>query len=259
MTMITVITPSYNTSPFIGATIDSVLSQCFTSWEMIIVDDCSTDDSIDIIESYVVKDSRIKLIKLFENSGAAIARNIAIEAASGRYIAFLDSDDIWLSNKLEKQLYYMLEKDIVFSYSAYNKVDEQGHIVGEIGVPDKIAYRHLLKVCSIGCLTAIYDTHKLGKVYMPLVRKRQDLGLWLRILKQTDYAYATPGILAQYRVRSNSISANKRVAAQYTWKLYREVERLSFVKSLYYFSHYTVNGVLRTKLPKLARILGVLR
>lgn len=259
MGKVSVITPSYNCARYISSTIESILAQTFLDWELIIVDDCSTDDSVDVINSFVKQDVRVKLIKLEKNSGAAVARNAAIETAQGRYITFLDSDDMWLPNKLEQQVAYMHKNDIAFSYSAYEKVYESGEVFGNVGVPEKVNYSDLLKVCSIGCLTAIYDTHMVGKVYMPLIRKRQDLGLWLEILKKVSYAYATPGILAQYRVRSDSISANKKIAAQYTWKLYREVEGLDFFVSIYYFSHYAVNGLLRTKFPKLAKLLGVLR
>lgn len=257
--LVSIITPSYNAEKYLSETIDSVLSQSYKNWEMIIVDDVSFDKTVSIIEDYVQRDNRIKLIKLKENGGAAVARNTAIEAAKGRYIAFLDSDDKWLSDKLERQIGFMQEHDVALSYSAYQKIDENGNAVGQVGVPDKVSYNDLLKVCSIGCLTVMYDVEKLGKVYMPLIRKRQDLGLWLRILKIIPYAYASPGILAQYRVRSDSISANKWSAAHYTWKLYREVEKLGFIKAIYYFSHYAVNGVLRTKVPKIARFLGVLK
>src|SRR5690606_21911418 len=185
-------------------------------------------------------------------------RNAGIKAAQGRYIAFLDSDDVWLPTKLEKQLEFMRRGDIAFSYCAYEKIDEEGEVFGRVGVPRKVSYRGLLKVCVIGCLTAMYDTQKLGKVYMPLIRRRQDLGLWLRILKKIDYAYGLQEILAQYRVRNDSISANKMVAARYTWKLYREHERLPLLKAVYYFSFYAVNGLLRTRYPGLARLLGVL-
>ena len=259
MELVSIVTPSYNCSKYILCTINSILSQSFLNWELIIVDDCSSDNSVEVIKSFVNEDARIKLIQLSENSGAAVARNTAIEASQGRYIAFLDSDDLWHPEKLEKQIKFMQHNEIAFSYSAYEKINECGDVTGSVGVPDKAQYSDLLKVCSIGCLTAIYDTKLIGKIYMPLIRKRQDLGLWLRILKKIPYAYATPGVLSQYRVRSDSISANKKVAAQYTWKLYREVENLSFLSSVYYFSHYAMNGFLRTKLPKLAKLLGVLK
>ncbi|EKO3914440.1 glycosyltransferase family 2 protein [Vibrio metschnikovii] len=256
---VSIITPSYNSSLYIVETINSVCSQTFADWEMIIVDDCSTDNSVSVIKSCIEKDPRIKLIQLKENSGAAVARNTAIETAQGRYIAFLDSDDLWLPDKLEKQLAFMQANDYPFSYAAYNKIDENGQVFGHVGVPDRVSYSDLLKMCSIGCLTAIYDKEFFGKVYMPLIRKRQDLGLWLRLLKKTNYAHGLNESLAQYRVRIDSISSNKANAAKFTWRLYRDIESLNLVKASYYFSHYAVRGLLRTKAPSLARLLGVLK
>lgn len=258
MILVSVITPSYNSAQFISKAIRSVLNQTFTDWEMILVDDCSTDHSVAVIQSFIEQDSRIKLISLSHNSGAAVARNRAIAAAQGRYIAFLDSDDSWLPNKLETQLKFMQDKSIAFSYSSYEKVDEQGNSLGLMGVPAKVTYQQLLKCCVIGCLTAIYDTHQLGKVYMPLIRKRQDFGLWLRLLKKVDCAYGLQQPLAQYLVRTGSISSNKSTAAAYTWRLYRDVEQLNLGKSCYYFAHYAVRGVLRTRFPQLARKLSLL-
>lgn len=257
--MISIITPSYNSSIFIGETIRSVICQTFDEWEMIIVDDCSTDSSIEVIQSFVDQDPRIKLIQLTENSGAAVARNKAIEAAQGRYIAFLDSDDAWLPNKLEKQIAFIEGNNYPFTFAAYDKVNESNVVFGHVGVPNKVTYHDLLKSCSIGCLTAIYDTEYFGKVYMPLIRKRQDLGLWLKLLKKTDYAYGLNETLGLYKVRSDSISANKKSAALFTWRLYRDVEKLNIVKASYYFSHYAVRGLLRTKYPKFAKLIGVLK
>lgn len=254
-----VITPLYNCSKYLEQTIQSVISQTYENWEMIMVDDCSTDNSVEIAQSYAAQDERVKVIQLEKNSGAAVARNTAIEAAQGRYIAFLDSDDQWLPHKLETQLAFMQKQNIAFSYAAYEKVSEEGVVIGSVGVPDKVSYRDLLKVSNIGCLTAMYDTQLLGKIYMPLIRKRQDLGLWLRILKQIPFAYGIQEPLGRYQLRSDSISANKRSAAQYTWRLYREVEQLDLISALYYFSFYAINGVLRTKFPRLARMLGVLK
>lgn len=258
MIQISIVTPSYNCSSYISETIESVLSQSLTDWEMILVDDCSLDNSVEIIESFLVRDSRIKLIRLKENFGAAVARNKAIEAAKGRYIAFLDSDDIWLPDKLSRQLDFMRSNDYPFVFSAYEKIDVSGNVFGHVGVPHKASYSDLLKVCSIGCLTAIYDTHYFGKVYMPLIRKRQDMGLWLRLLKKTEYAYGLNEVAAQYRVHADSISANKSSAAKFTWRLYRDVEGLNLLKASYYFSHYAVRGLLRTKAPRVARFLGLL-
>ncbi len=259
MNLISIITPAHNCSQFISETIYSVMSQSFSDWELIVVDDCSSDDSVEIIQSFVDRDSRIKLIELNENSGAAVARNIAIEAAKGRYIAFLDSDDLWFPDKLEKQLAFMNKHNYPFTYTAYEKVDEKGRLFGKVGVPGKVSYPDLLKMCSVGCLTAMYDMEYFGKVYMPLIRKRQDLGLWLKLLKMTSCAYGLEEPLAQYRVRTDSISSNKASAARYTWRLYRDVEALNIFEASYYFSHYAINGLLRTKFPKLARFIGVLK
>lgn len=249
--LVSVITPSYNAQRYIVRTIESVLSQTYQNWEMIVVDDCSPDNANELIEQYVVKDKRIKLIKLDKNGGAAVARNKAIEFAQGRYIAFLDSDDRWLPYKLERQIAFMQEQNIALSYTAYEKFCEQGQSVGVMCARHKVSYRDMLKSNYIGCLTAMYDVQKLGKIYMPLIRKRQDWGLWLRILKQVPYAYGLNEVLAQYQLRGDSISADKKQAALFTWKLYREVEKLGFVQASYFFVHYAANGILRAKFASL--------
>lgn len=254
-----IITPSYNSSKFFFETISSVYAQTFSDWEMIVVDDCSSDNSVEIIQGFVTQDSRIKLIQLQKNSGAAVARNKAIEVAKGRYIAFLDSDDLWLPGKLEKQLAFMQSNNVPFSYTAYDKVDENGRVFGHIGVPERVSYSDLLKTCSIGCLTAMYDTEYFGKVYMPINTKREDFATWLQLLKKVDYAYGLNETLAQYRVYQNQTSAKKVKMAKENWHLYREIEGLNLIKASYYFSHYAVRGLLRTKTPSLARMLGVLK
>ena len=195
---VSIITPSYNSARFIASTINSVIAQTAMSLEIIIVDDCSSDNSIEVIQSFIDRDTRIKFIKLEENSGAAVARNTAIEAASGRFIAFLDSDDLWDPEKLEKQIQFMLDKDIAFSYTAYEKIDESGVPFDIVNVPEKISYKQLLKTNVIGCLTAMYDVEKLGKVYMPVNTKREDFATWLTILKKVDYAYGMVNIFSQY-------------------------------------------------------------
>lgn len=257
MDKVSVITPSYNSSSHIAETIRSVINQSYSNWEMIIVDDCSTDNSIDLIQSFIDQDSRIKLIKLSENSGAAIARNTAIKAAEGRYIAFLDSDDLWHSIKLEKQIQYMKDKNIAFSFSSYEKIDENGLPFGVAYIPKKVNYHKLLKTNVIGCLTAMYDAEKLGKIYMPLNTRREDFAAWLFILKKINYAYGIDEVLAQYRVHDSQSSAKKIKMARENWNLYRNIEKLNYFKSIYYFSHYAVRGGLRTKLPSLARWLGI--
>jgi glycosyltransferase involved in cell wall biosynthesis len=256
--LVSIITPSYNSAKFIGKTIESVLDQIYQNWEMIIVDDVSPDNSNEIIEEYCKKDTRIKLIKLEQNSGAAVARNRAIKEARGRYIAFLDADDMWKSEKLEKQIKFMEKNNYSFTYTAYEKVVENGVVSGSVGVPAKVSYSELLKTCVIGCLTAIYDVEKLGKVYMPTNTKREDFATWLNVLKKIDFAYGIKENLAQYRVYENQSSGKKAKMAKENWKLYREIEKLNLLKACYYFSHYAVRGVLRTKFPKIARFIGFL-
>ncbi len=202
---------------------------------MIIVDDMSPDNSNEIIEQYIKKDSRIRLVKLEINSGPAVARNRAIQEAKGRYIAFLDADDVWMPEKLEKQIRFMQERNCVLTYSAYKTMNEDGKLLGKvIKSPLKISYDDLLKSNYIGCLTAIYDSKKFGKVYMPLIKKRQDYGLWLKILKKIDYAYGMEEVLGTYRVMSNSVSSNKVSLLKFHYKLFTEFENISKIKTLYY-------------------------
>lgn len=255
---VSIITPLYNCSDFLEQTIQSVISQTYQNWEMIMVDDCSHDNSLAIAKHYAEKDERIKVIKLKKNSGAAIARNAAIAMSKGRFIAFLDSDDLWQPKKLELQISFMLDNNINFSYTAYEKINENGETFELIGVPEKVNYRQLLKTCVIGCLTVIYDTYKVGKVYMPNNTKREDFATWLNILKEVDYAYGLTQPLARYRVYSNQTSSKKVSMAKENWRLYRDLEKLNLLQTIYHFSHYAVRGFLRTKYPKIARILGVL-
>ena len=225
-TLVTVITPTYNSQKFIRQTYESLFKQSYKEWEWIVVDDCSNDDTLKILETISLLDIRVRVYSNTVNSGAAVSRNKAIEVAKGDFIAFLDSDDMWLDTKLETQLKFMMANDVAFSYMPYQVVNEFGNKVGARSVPSRLNYTDLLKKPSIGCLTAMYSVKFLGKRYMPRIRKRQDLGLWLSILKTIDYAYAVDYELAQYRVHSGSISSNKISAAQFTWNLYRNVEKM---------------------------------
>ncbi|MDD9821205.1 MAG: glycosyltransferase family 2 protein [Nitrospira sp.] len=176
--LVSVITPCYNAERFIAATIDSVLAQSVADWEMIVADDGSTDASPAIVASYATRDSRITLVTLNRHSGASHARNTAIQQARGRYLAFLDSDDLWLPDKLAKQLAFMTDHDLAFSYGSYQLIDTEGHSLGTFVTEPSITYASLLKTCSVGCLTAMYDTRKLGKLYLPDIEQRQDYVLW---------------------------------------------------------------------------------
>ncbi|MPM14059.1 putative teichuronic acid biosynthesis glycosyltransferase TuaG [bioreactor metagenome] len=234
---VSIITPLFNSGKFFMEAYNSVISQTYPNWEWIIVDDCSSDDSFAIASKFAQNDSRIKLFKLDKNQGAAVARNYAISHANGRYIAFLDSDDLWKPEKLERQIAFMEENDCPFTYSYYEEIDEFGNETDKIIRPPlTLTYKKLLKTNYVGCLTAMYDTIKLGKVFMPLIRKRQDYGLWLRLLKKTSYAKCVPESLAYYRVRKDSMSSNKIELIRYHWHLFHDIEELSVLRSLYYIS-----------------------
>lgn len=242
--LVSIITPVYNAERFIEKTIKSVQAQTYTNWEMILVDDLSCDNSQTIIKRIQEKDSRIKYIKLKENSGAAVARNTAIEEAKGRYIAFLDSDDLWKSNKLEKQIDFMKSNNYGFTFTSYELISEDGTKLNKVvNVPDKINYDGLLKNTIIGCLSVIIDRKLVGDFRMPLIRKGQDTATWLKILKNYKYAYGINENLADYRLVQGSISSDKIGALKRTWNTYRNVENLGLIKSCYVFSCYIVNAV----------------
>ena len=247
--LVSVITPAYNSSKYILQTIRSVIGQTHQDWEMMVIDDRSTDDTAEVVCKAMREERRIHLICTKENKGPAICRNTGIDRARGRYIAFLDSDDIWLPRKLELQLDLMRRKDCPLTYSAYKKIDEQGNPIGGlVEVPSAVAYRDLLKTNVIGCLTAMYDTRDLGKRFMPLIPLRQDYALWLNILKTEGTAFGLNECLAFYRVRSRSISRNKLEAAKWQWRTYRKVEKLSLPASLYYFAHYVCAGIRKNRI-----------
>lgn len=237
--LVSIITPNFNGEKFIIDTIKSVQAQTFSNWEMIIVDDNSVDNSVLLIEGYINSDSRIKLIKNKNNQGAAVSRNTAIECSNGRFIAFLDGDDLWKPNKLSVQIKYMIENDLPFSYSFYDQISEETEFIKKIeNLPKKIGYDQLLSKNIIGCLTAVYDTDYFGKIYMPLIRKRQDFGLWLKLLKRTEFGYCIQQNLAQYRIRENSVSSNKIDLVRYHWYLYYNIEKFGFFRSIFLILQY---------------------
>lgn len=243
--LVTVVTPTYNSSKYITATVNSVIAQSETNWEMIVVDDCSCDDTRDVVLAIAASDRRVRLIEMDTNEGAAVARNTAIYAARGRYISFLDADDLWRPHKLQTQLAFMQKHEADLSFTAYEIIDDDGHLIGDSTVPERVTYEQLLRSNVIGCQTAIYDTKRLGLVEMPLIRKRQDFGLWLKILRRTQYAYGLQEKLSCYRLRPGSISYNKISTIKYTWQLYREFEDMSRHRTAYYISSHLSKALLR--------------
>lgn len=240
--LVSIVTACFNSENYISETINSVLEQTYHNWELLLVDDGSTDNTIGIISKFQKKDPRIKLIQLHKNSGAAVARNKAIERAQGQFVAFLDSDDKWLPQKLEKQIHFMLANGYKLTHTAYEWIDANGKPLNKIIKPQTVlTYNDLLFSNKIGCLTAIYSQKELGKVYMPLLRKRQDYGLWLKILKTGVEAYAMPEVLAQYRKTASSISNNKLNLLAWNWKLLRKTQGLPFFKSVYYLAWQVIS------------------
>lgn len=256
--LVSVIMPAYNSSGYVSRAVQSVIDQTMSEWELIIVDDCSEDNTVDVLNEDFSQFENILVIKNTKNMGAAYSRNIAIKKAKGRFIAFLDSDDYWYPAKLEKQISFMLSEKIAFSFSAYNVIDTSGNIKREVQVPYSVSYHQLLNTCVIGCLTAIYDTRVLGKLYMPDIRKRQDYALWLSILKNGILAYGIKEPLACYCEREGSISHNKFKVIKYNWYIYRELENLSVFESFYRFLNYSVRGFFRHYFPGLSRLLGIM-
>lgn len=237
--MVSIVTPSYNASAFISQAIESVLAQTYTDWEMLIVDDCSTDHSAAIIRDYCRRNPRIRYLKTDAPSGSpAVPRNLGIAHARGRYIAFLDSDDVWLPRKLEEQLACFARPDTAIVFSNYEKVGANGERAGRVvAAPPQTTYRALLKGNVIGNLTGIYDTAKTGKVYC-LPSRHEDYILWLSILKKGFIARNTNRVHALYRIREHSLSANKWNAAAWQWNIYRNIEKIGWLPACYYFLHY---------------------
>lgn len=243
MPKVSIITPLYNSSDFIAETIESVLNQTYSEWEMIIVDDCSTDNSVEIVKEYANKDKRINLIVLEENIGAAAARNVALENASGRFIAFLDSDDLWKSDKLKKQTDFMKKNNIAFSFSSYEVINQDGSKTGKtINAPMSISYSQYLKNTIIGCLTVLIDKSKTGDFKMPLIKSSHDMALWLLLMRKGILAYGINETLASYRLVENSNTAQKWKAAKDVWKVYRDIEKLSLLYSAFCFIGYSFNA-----------------
>lgn len=243
---VSIITPMYNAEQYIVDTIRSVQEQTFKNWEMLLIDDASTDQTINKISEFIEKDSRIKLIRQLENGGAGKARNKGLEKANGRYIAFLDSDDTWSPRKLELQLGFMTENNLAFSYTSYERVHihDSGTKIVPVIAPETLSYSSLLKNCVIGCLTVMIDTSVTGIVRMQDIRSRQDYALWLELVRNGHIPKGLNQVLAQYRVRNNSISSNKLKMAKQNWFVFRKIEKLPIYKSLWYFINY---AILKTK------------
>lgn len=244
--LVSIIIPVYNASRFLEETINSIQEQTYSNWEAIFIDDCSSDNSYNLIKKYQKEDKRIKLIKNKTNSGAAVSRNNGIDHAEGDYLCFLDADDKWHPEKLEKQINFMQELNCEFSFTGYQFANEKCNPNGKIvSVPDKINYKQALKNTTIWTSTVMFDMNKLSKedIHMPNIKRGQDTATWWKVLKKIKYAYGLNEVLSYYRRTNNSLSANKLTALKRTWNLYRNVEHLNILSSFYNFCWYCFNAV----------------
>ncbi|WDE13289.1 glycosyltransferase family 2 protein [Thalassomonas haliotis] len=246
---ISIIMATYNSAKYIEKSIESILNQTNSDWELVITDDSSTDDTFQILESYQSKYDNIHVLKNKVNSGAAVARNSSLNQAKGRFIAFLDSDDLWHENKLQRQIAFMKKSQSAMTFTSYEIIDEAGQATGkkvDINIPNKIDYRDLLsKKATFGCSTVIVDKNITGDFMMPLLRTGQDFATWLLILKKIDFALHFPEVLTSYRITPGSISRNKFSKAKRQWQIYRKIEQLGFLESSRHFVNYAIRAVLR--------------
>ena len=245
--LVSIVVPCFNCEKYIGETIESVLNQTFSHFELLLIDDCSIDKTATKIKKYVKKDSRVKYYRLKENSGAAYSRNHGLSLAKGRFIAFLDADDIWVKDKLERQLSFMTTNNYAFSCTTYEKIDGERNHLKTIVMPKVITYDLYLKNTIIQTSTVMVDLSITGKelVKMPALKRRQDAATWCQLLKNGYTCYSITDTLSYYRVLNDSLSSNKLKAACGTWHLYRNVEKLPLGKSIWCFIHYAYHAVVK--------------
>lgn len=258
---VSVIMPCYNCEKYIKKTIQSVLNQTYSNFEILIVDDLSTDETVNKIREMQRKDKRIRLIQLSQKGGASIARNKAIQEAKGKYIAFLDGDDMWKPQKLEKQIQFMEDNKICFSYTDYEYMDENDQPLNLMrSSPTKMSYLKMLIGDSIGCLTVMYDATKVGKVQIPSIDKRNDYALWCLILKKVKRGYKYNEILSLYRKTNQSLSAGNKInLLKYHYDLHRRINQFSFIIAFFFtctnIFNYFINKIVREKKIKLCNTM----
>jgi len=242
--LISVITPVYNAEIFLSETVKSIQAQTYQNWELILVNDCSKDNSEKIIMDFCEQDNRIKYVKLNQNIGEGGARDAGMDVAKGRYVAFVDSDDRWKPEKLKIQLDFMKENNIGFSFTSYELINEKGKRLNhKIKAPKEMTYKKLLKNTIIGCSTTMLDRTIVGDFRMPISRLFVDHPTWYKLLKEGHIAYGINIVLAEYRIVKTSLSYNKLKEIKRKWKMYRITEGFGFWKSLYYCSWNIFNAV----------------
>ncbi|WP_421504939.1 glycosyltransferase family 2 protein [Erwinia rhapontici] len=247
---ISIITATFNSSQFIDELAGCIFNQSYENWEWLIVDDCSTDDTVEHLRQLESKDERIKVFVNKVNSGAAVTRNVALANATGDYLAFVDSDDLWYPEKLQKQLGFMSENNYLFSFTAYSLITEAGEeksvFIDLNNKKNSFDYDDMLcKKATLGCSTVMIKKNIIDDLRMPLLRTGQDYAFWLKILNENKRAYLLKESLTQYRIVANSISRNKFKKAARQWQIYRKVEGLTLLKSMYCFVNYAYRAVFR--------------
>lgn len=243
--LVSIVTPAWRAARFVGATIRSVQAQDYTNWEMLIVDDCSPDDTVAVVASFAQHDPRVRLIRQPRNGGPAAARNAALDAAAGRYLAFLDSDDLWLPAKLSTQLAFMRMQRVALSYTEFRRISEDGSRTGErVKVPTSLTYRQLLCDTSIATSTVMIDRTLTGDFRMKKTYY-DDFAAWLEILRRGHVARGLREDLMRYRVVGNSVSRDKMRSAAMVWRTYREIERLGVLDSSWCLLNYAIRGALK--------------
>ncbi|GEK15067.1 glycosyltransferase family 2 protein [Aliivibrio fischeri] len=247
--LVSIITPSYNSIEYIDSVYGSICDQSYQNWEWLVTDDFSSDDTFKFLLELSKKDSRVRVFKNKENSGAAISRNNSISQSSGDFIAFIDSDDLWLQNKLKKQIQFMEDNNHDFSFTSYELIDGDGACFNKIVDNHDIqcvSYDDMLrKKATLGCSTVMLRRTAFDDISMPLIRTGQDYGLWLKLLKTGVNAYLISEVLTQYRILPDSISRNKIKKAKRQWQIYREIEKLPLFKSIECFCFYAWRAVFR--------------
>jgi teichuronic acid biosynthesis glycosyltransferase TuaG len=246
---VSIITATYNSSQFINETYESILNQTFNSWEWLVTDDCSQDNTWELLNEFKRKDKRIKIWKNEINSGPATARNNSLLNATSDYIAFIDADDLWVPEKLEKQIEFM-NNNINFSFTAYELINEKGVPLNKYidhKKANSFSYEDMLrKKATLGCSTVMLKRKAFADIKMPpILRVGEDYALWLKLLKLNENAYLLNLPLTKYRIVSNSISRNKFKKAKVQWQIYRNIEGKNIMKSIEYFLFYTFRAIFR--------------
>ena len=247
---VSVIMPAYNSGRYIKDSILSIQTQTYQDWELIVIDDCSTDNTSEIVKNLIREDPRIQLLSTEKNSGSGVARNIGIEAAKGRFIAFCDSDDRWYPDKLEIQIPFMINNGYEFTNGYYADVDSNFNVLYIVRPPEKQDFNDMIKGCNVGSNSVVYDTRRIGKMYMPPFRRSEDWGLWLRILKKVDYLHLCPHILYQYQHHKGGVSRNRIAMVRAAIQVYHEELGYSYLKSYWIFMTQFMPRQIHKKLKK---------